>query len=83
MSKPLFSDKAKKILVYLQEHVGAEADNAMIAEAVNMPARTTSCTITSALIQKGYAQRVDVNGRKVVRLTSEGRSVNPNAIVTN
>ena len=83
MSKPLFSEGAKKILVYLQEHIGAEADNTMIAEAVDMPVRTTSCTITSALIRKGYAKRVETDGRKIVRLTSEGRSVNPNAVVTN
>jgi DNA-binding MarR family transcriptional regulator len=80
MPEPLFSEGAKKILVYLQNHIGAEADNAMIAEAVDMPTRTTSCTITSALIRKGYATREEVDGRKVVRLTPNGRSVNPYAV---
>lgn len=77
--KPLFSDIAKKILIYLQAHIGGDADFKQIAAAINEEPRRVNATITSALVNKGYAARLDLEGRKIIRLTTEGRAVNPNA----
>lgn len=76
--KPLFSEIAKKILIYLQAHIGGDADFKQIAAAINEEPRRVNLTINSALVNKGYAARLDLDGRKIIRLTSEGRAVNPN-----
>ncbi len=76
--KPLFSDIAKKILVYLQAHIGGDADFKQIAAAINEEPRRVNNTISSALVKRGYAVRLELEGRKIIRLTSEGRAVNPN-----
>lgn len=77
--KPLFSEIAKKVLIYLQAHIGADADFKQIATAIHEDPRRVNTTISSALVNKGYAVRFELDGRKIIRLTTEGRSVNPNA----
>lgn len=77
-TETFFSPVAKKIIMYLQAHVGSDVDFHEIAAAIEEEPRRTNCTITSALVRKGYAERLDVDGRKVVRLTDAGKTVNLN-----
>lgn len=77
-TETVFSPVAKKILMYLQAHIGSDVDFHEIAAAIGEEPRRTNCTITSALVRKGYAERLDVDGRKIVSLTEAGKTVNPN-----
>ncbi len=75
--KPLFSPLVKKILIYLQEHVGVDADYKQIAEAIKEdPSRVQGAL--PHLIRQGYAVYAKREDRNIARLTTAGRAVNPN-----
>lgn len=75
--KPLFSPLVKKTLVYLQEHIGIDADFRQIAEAIKEdPSRTNGALVY--LIRQGYVVYTKCEGRNIARLTTAGRAVNPN-----
>ena len=76
------SENAVTILKFLQDNTG-DYDYTEIAEKVNLAPKTVSGCITSALQKRGLAERVEVEGKekKVIRLTVEGLSFDPDAEV--
>lgn len=81
-AKYLFSDNAKKILRHLQANAYNGEDFKTIAAAVGLDPRVTNCTITSSLVRRGFAERIQKeNGFKVVSLTEAGRKISPDELV--
>lgn len=80
MGKPL-SENAKTVLSYLQENVDKDVTYVKIAEDTNLPPRTVNGILTSALVKRGLATRVAVEGqeKKLVVLTDTGRNYDPDA----
>lgn len=84
ITKPVFSDNAKKVLKHLQENHGKDETFKDIAKAVHLTNKTTNCIITSSLVRKGYAVRElqPDGGTNFIRLTNEGINVDPEITVT-
>lgn len=84
ITKPVFSDNAKKVLKHLQENQGKDETFKDIAKAVHLANKTTNCIITSSLVRKGYAVRElqPDGGTNFIRLTDEGMKVDPEITVT-
>lgn len=84
ITKPVFSDNAKKVLKHLQENHGKDETFKDIAKAVHLTDKTTNCIITSSLVRKGYAIRElqPDGGTNFIRLTNEGINVDPEITVT-
>ncbi len=84
ITKPVFSDNAKKVLKHLQENHGKDETFKDIAKAVHLTDKTTNCIITSSLVRKGYAVRElqSDGGTNFIRLTNEGINVDPEITVT-
>lgn len=84
ITKPVFSDNAKKVLKHLQENHGKDETFKDIAKAVHLTDKTTNCIITSSLVRKGYAIRElqPDGGTNFIRLTKEGINVDPEITVT-
>lgn len=84
ITKPVFSDNAKKVLKHLQENQGKNETFKDIAKAVHLTNKTTNCIITSSLVRKGYAVRElqPDGGTNFIRLTDEGINVDPEITVT-
>lgn len=84
ITKPVFSDNAKKVLKHLQENQGKNETFKDIAKAVHLTNKTTNCIITSSLVRKGYAVRElqPDGGTNFIRLTNEGINVDPEITVT-
>ena len=84
ITKPVFSDNAKKVLKHLQENKGKDETFKDIATAVHLTDKTTNCIITSSLVRKGYAVRElqPDGGTNFIRLTNEGINVDPEITVT-
>lgn len=84
ITKPVFSDNAKKVLKYLQENQGKDETFKDIAKAVRLTDKATNCIITSSLVRKGYAIRElqPDGGTNFIRLTDEGMKVDPEITVT-
>ena len=84
ITKPVFSDNAKKVLKHLQENHGKDETFKDIAKAVRLTDKTTNCIITSSLVRKGYAVRElqPDGGTNFIRLTNEGINVDPEITVT-
>ena len=74
ITKPVFSDNAKKVLKHLQENQGKDETFKDIAKAVHLTDKATNCIITSSLVRKGYAVRElqPDGGTNFIRLTDEG-----------
>lgn len=83
ITKPVFSDNAKKVLKHLQENHGKDETFKDIAKAVHLTDKTTNCIITSSLVRKGYAVRElqPDGGTNFIRLTNEGINVDPEITV--
>lgn len=84
ITKPVFSDNAKKVLKHLQENHGKDETFKDIAKAVHLTDKTTNCIITSSLVRKGYAVRElqPDGGTNFIRLTNDGINVDPEITVT-
>lgn len=84
ITKPVFSDNAKKVLKHLQENHGKDETFKDIAKAVHLTDKTTNCIITSSLVRKGYAVRElqPDGGTNFIRLTNKGINVDPEITVT-
>lgn len=84
ITKPVFSDNAKKVLKHLQENHGKDETFKDIAKAVHLTDKTTNCIITSSLVRKGYVVRElqPDGGTNFIRLTNEGINVDPEITVT-
>ena len=84
ITKPVFSDNAKKVLKHQQENQGKNETFKDIAKAVHLTDKTTNCIITSSLVRKGYAVRElqPDGGTNFIRLTNEGINVDPEITVT-
>lgn len=84
ITKPVFSDNAKKVLKHLQENQGKNETFKDIAKAIHLTDKTTNCIITSSLVRKGYAVRElqPDGGTNFIRLTNEGINVDPEITVT-
>lgn len=84
ITKPVFSDNAKKVLKHLQENQGKNETFKDIAKAVHLTDKTTNCIITSSLVRKGYAVRElqPDGGTNFIRLTNEGINVDSEITVT-
>lgn len=84
ITKPVFSDNAKKVLKHLQENHGKDETFKDIAKAVHLTDKTINCIITSSLVRKGYAVRElqPDGGTNFIRLTNEGINVDPEITVT-
>ena len=84
ITKPVFSDNAKKVLKHLQENQGKDETFKDIAKAVHLTDKATNCIITSSLVRKGYAVRETHpdGGTKFIRLTEEGIKADPESTVT-
>lgn len=84
ITKPVFSDNAKKVLKHLQENQGKNETFKDIAKAVHLTDKTTNCIITSSLVRKGYAVRElqPDGGTNFIRLTNDGINVDPEITVT-
>lgn len=84
ITKPVFSDNAKKVLKHLQENHGKDETFKDIAKAVHLTDKTTNCIITSSLVREGYAVRElqPDGGTNFIRLTNEGINVDPEITVT-
>lgn len=82
MGKPL-SENAKIVLNYLQGSVDKDVTYVQIAEETNLPPRTVNGILTSALVKRGLATRVAVEGqeKKLIVLTDAGRDYDPDAEV--
>lgn len=80
MSK-LFSENAQAVLVHLQANQGVDETGPMIAEATGIPSRSITGVVNS-LCKKGFCERpegVEIDGKKVIRLTPAGAAVDPDA----
>lgn len=84
ITKPVFSDNAKKVLKHLQENQGKDETFKDIAKAVHLTDKATNCIITSSLVRKGYVVRVlqPDGGTNFIRLTNDGINVDPEITVT-
>ena len=84
ITKPVFSDNAKKVLTHLQENQDKDETFKDIAKAVHITDKLTDCIITSSLVRKGYAVRElqPDGGTNFIRLTDEGMKVDPEITVT-
>lgn len=84
ITKPVFSDNAKKVLKHLQENQGKNETFKDIAKAVHLTDKTTNCIITSSLVRKEYAVRElqPDGGTNFIRLTNKGINVDPEITVT-
>ena len=84
ITKPVFSDNAKKVLKHLQENHGKDETFKDIAKAVHLTDKATNCIITSSLVRNGYAVRElqPDGGTNFIRLTDEGVKVEPEITVT-
>ena len=51
ITKPVFSDNAKKVLKHLQENQGKDETFKDIAKAVHLTDKVTNCIITSSLVE--------------------------------
>lgn len=76
----VFSDKAASVLRYLQSNIGADVSAKDIAAAIGIETKSINGVITG-LQRKGYVLREEVEGfeDKLVRLTSNGASADPDA----
>lgn len=74
----MFSDNAKKILVHLQANPDAKETALQIAEATGVPVKSVNGIVTASFQRRGYAKREMVEGTKVIVLTEEGKSIDPN-----
>ena len=84
ITKPVFSDNAKKVLKHLQENQGKDETFKDIAKAVHLTDKATNCIIISSFVRKGYAIRElqPDGGTNFIRLTDEGVKVDPEITVT-
>ena len=84
ITKPVFSDNAKKVLKHLQENQDKYETFKDIAKAVHLTDKATNCIITSSIVRKGYAVRElqPDGGTNFIRLTDEGINVDPEITVT-
>lgn len=77
-----FSEKAKKVLAFLQANKHLDATASEIAEQLGVPARSVNGTITS-LAKNGLVVRVEAElgteKVKFIRLTPEGEKMDPMA----
>lgn len=76
----ILSDNAAKVLSFLQANASADLTANAIAEALGMEARSVNGTVTG-LQKKGFVVREEVEGfdKKVIRLTSDGAAMDPDA----
>ncbi len=76
----LFSDKAQAILTYMQGNLGADMTAKDIAAATDIETKSITGSI-NALVKKGFVVREEVEGfdGKLIRLTAEGSTVDPQA----
>lgn len=76
----LFSDNAQAILTYMQGNLGADVTANDIAEATGIKTKSITGSI-NALVKKGFVVREEVEGfdGKLIRLTAEGSTVDPQA----
>lgn len=77
MSK-MFSDKAQAVLTHLQANRGIDETFVDIAGATGIEQKSIT-GVLNGLAKKGYVERVVVDGveGKVIRLTAEGATVDP------
>lgn len=80
MAKPL-SENARTILTYLQDNSHADVNYGQIAEATGLAPRTVNGIVTSALVKRELAVRIQVEGsdKKIIRLTDLGMNYDPTA----
>ena len=76
--KPL-SENARIVLDYLKENVGTDVTYVKIAEDTGLAPRTVNGIITSALVKRGLATRITVEGqeKKLIVLTDAGVDYDP------
>ena len=77
----MFSEKAQKILTFLQSTPRVDMTANELAEILNIPKRSMTGTI-NALQNKGLLERVETKVAdekivKFIRLTEAGQQVNP------
>lgn len=75
----LFSENAQKVLKHLQENAETDETISMIAEKTGLPFKTVNAVVMASLQKRSYAYREEVEGfdKKIIRLTEEGKKVNP------
>lgn len=75
----IFSENAQTILTFLQAHADAAFTAPEIAEATGIDVKKVNGIVTMALQKRELAYREEVEGkdRKVIRLTDEGKKVDP------
>lgn len=72
MTKPVYSDLAKKIMLYLRFNKGKSMTCKLIAEDLDENPRAVNCAVT-ALSKKGLVRRyTDPLGSKAVEVTENG-----------
>ena len=78
----MFSDKAQKVLSFLQENANVDMTAKELAEVLEIPNRSMTGTL-NALQKKGLLVRevheVGDTAVKYIRLTPAGQEVDPNA----
>lgn len=76
----MFSENAQAVLRYLQADPNGQYTADDLADALGLTSRQINGTATG-LQKKGLTERIVVEGieKKVIRLTSEGLSVDPAA----
>lgn len=78
----MFSDKAQKVLEFLQQNPTVQLTTKELAAAIGMPPRSVNGVVTS-LVGRGLAERVPatVAGLEVkyVQLTPSGKDIDPTA----
>lgn len=77
----IFSENAQKILAFLQAHGNVGFTAQEIAEATGLEVKKVNGSVTMALQKRKLAYREEVDGKehKIIRLTEEGKNVNPKA----
>jgi len=80
MAKAL-SENARIVLNYLKENVGTDVTYTKIAEDTGLAPKSVNGIITSALVKRGLATRVTVEGqeKKLIVLTDDGVNYDPTA----